>query len=638
MKRNLIKIAFLLVALIALVNCTDEMLPEANYSLDILNNIQATSGHEQVSLSWEIPSNDNLKQIILKWSPGEGERILEAEKTSAVIKELINGTEYTFTVQGDYGEAGLSGIGNAVVKPVDELKFSALAGDGFAMMVWEKPNRDDLSGYNLSWQPGNGNRSLGLDETSYIIQDLTNGLDYTFEIICIYNDGTTSELISKIATPGEAEAFTIGSDNIFAGDDITFTFNPAYLPGSSATLWNWDFGDGSTSTEQNPVHNYPVGGLYPVKLTFTDDKGKDYEVTVDLKVLGIVWQYTPNDHIKTSSPAISDDGTIYAGDVAGYLHAINPDGTKKWEFLCGAEGDDIYGSCPAIGSDGTVYVGSYSGYLYAINPDGTQKWAFATGGNVFGSPAVASDGTIYVGSQDGKIYAIKEDGSQKWAFTTGADIKSSPAIASDGTIYIGSQDNNLYALNPEGTKKWEFVTTGPVECSPVIGSDGTIYIGDDANEASKFYAVNQDGTQQWSFNLTGECIGNATIAEDGTIYFGTKGSIFYALSSSGSLKWQFNDGGRYIYACAAIAADGTIFIGSENFDFYSLNPDDGTVNWKIDLIGKVFSSSIIGDNGIIYIGTLSDPAFYSIYTGTDGIANSSWPMKRLNAKQTATKQ
>lgn len=33
------------------------------------------------------------------------------------------------------------------------------------------------------------------------------------------------------------------------------------------TSWSWDFGDGSTSTEQNPVHTYTNEGLYTVTLT-----------------------------------------------------------------------------------------------------------------------------------------------------------------------------------------------------------------------------------------------------------------------------------------------------------------------------------------------------------------------------------
>lgn len=39
------------------------------------------------------------------------------------------------------------------------------------------------------------------------------------------------------------------------------------------TSWFWDFGDGATSEEQHPSHEYQVGGLYTVSLTVTDSNG-----------------------------------------------------------------------------------------------------------------------------------------------------------------------------------------------------------------------------------------------------------------------------------------------------------------------------------------------------------------------------
>jgi uncharacterized membrane protein len=39
------------------------------------------------------------------------------------------------------------------------------------------------------------------------------------------------------------------------------------------TAWNWSFGDGSTSTEQNPIHKFPGKGTYTVTLSATFDTG-----------------------------------------------------------------------------------------------------------------------------------------------------------------------------------------------------------------------------------------------------------------------------------------------------------------------------------------------------------------------------
>ncbi len=39
------------------------------------------------------------------------------------------------------------------------------------------------------------------------------------------------------------------------------------------TSWSWDFGDGATSSDRNPVHTYGERGRYDVVLTVTDDTG-----------------------------------------------------------------------------------------------------------------------------------------------------------------------------------------------------------------------------------------------------------------------------------------------------------------------------------------------------------------------------
>jgi PKD repeat protein len=41
----------------------------------------------------------------------------------------------------------------------------------------------------------------------------------------------------------------------------------------NATGWNWDFGDGTSSTARNPAHKYNKAGKYTVKLTVKNSKG-----------------------------------------------------------------------------------------------------------------------------------------------------------------------------------------------------------------------------------------------------------------------------------------------------------------------------------------------------------------------------
>lgn len=53
--------------------------------------------------------------------------------------------------------------------------------------------------------------------------------------------------------------------------DCSNRFSRAFVDQSiGATSWNWDFGDGTTSTLQNPTHTYANSGLYNVVLTVTN--------------------------------------------------------------------------------------------------------------------------------------------------------------------------------------------------------------------------------------------------------------------------------------------------------------------------------------------------------------------------------
>lgn len=55
-----------------------------------------------------------------------------------------------------------------------------------------------------------------------------------------------------------------------SGSGLQITFNSA---GSQGDFFSWNFGDGGTSTAQNPVHTYAQGGTYTVTLTVSNSCG-----------------------------------------------------------------------------------------------------------------------------------------------------------------------------------------------------------------------------------------------------------------------------------------------------------------------------------------------------------------------------
>lgn len=67
-------------------------------------------------------------------------------------------------------------------------------------------------------------------------------------------------------------SFSASSRTVKVGQDIRF--NPDIGGGISPFSYEWDFGDGDTSTEVAPTHDYKSDGNYNVTLKVTDDRGQ----------------------------------------------------------------------------------------------------------------------------------------------------------------------------------------------------------------------------------------------------------------------------------------------------------------------------------------------------------------------------
>jgi PKD repeat protein len=66
--------------------------------------------------------------------------------------------------------------------------------------------------------------------------------------------------------------FSFSPESPGAGGEVTFTDESRDDDGEIAS-WKWDFGDGSASEVQSPVHTYSEAGGYSVTLIVTDDRG-----------------------------------------------------------------------------------------------------------------------------------------------------------------------------------------------------------------------------------------------------------------------------------------------------------------------------------------------------------------------------
>jgi PKD repeat protein len=90
---------------------------------------------------------------------------------------------------------------------------------------------------------------------------------YTVKLT-VSGNGKTSTTSQTINVSGPLVAsFTFAPSNPIAGDTLTFNDQSAGAP----TAWLWNFGDGSSSTAQNPSKRFGTAGNYPVSLTVYRD-------------------------------------------------------------------------------------------------------------------------------------------------------------------------------------------------------------------------------------------------------------------------------------------------------------------------------------------------------------------------------
>ena len=113
--------------------------------------------------------------------------------------------------------------------------------------------------------------------------------------------------------------FTYTPSSPITRDTITFT-DTSSDPDTAIGSWFWDFGDGNTSTEQNPKHRFPVKGTYNITLTVTDSyDGTTDNITKSITVLNsppiVGFTYSPAnptdlDTIQFTSTSSDFDGSI----------------------------------------------------------------------------------------------------------------------------------------------------------------------------------------------------------------------------------------------------------------------------------------------------------------------------------------
>lgn len=155
------------------------------------------------------------------------------------------------------------------------------------------------------------------------------------------------------------------------------------------TGWSWNFGDGGTSTEQNPVYEYTTGGTYDITLTVTNDLDRSGTLVRELAVNGrptALFGY------------VADGLTVTYVD-----RSTDPDGTiveYNWDlgdFTTSDEASPVH-TYPTSGTYAvSLSVTDNAGATVTATADITVKEAGGCGCDVGRAPGSYGQGPLWVG-------------------------------------------------------------------------------------------------------------------------------------------------------------------------------------------------------------------------------------------------
>ncbi len=145
--------------------------------------------------------------------------------------------------------------------------FTASATSGCAPLIVTFTNTS-TGATSYSWNLGNTNTSfLQNATTSYI----TPGT-YTVTLTATGSAGSNTSTMQIVVNAPPTVSFSATDTTICQGATTAFT-STTNMQSSGAGTYSWNFGDGNTSTIQNPSHPYPTSGYYSITQTATNSNG-----------------------------------------------------------------------------------------------------------------------------------------------------------------------------------------------------------------------------------------------------------------------------------------------------------------------------------------------------------------------------
>lgn len=624
----------------------EEDLPKASFDLYELKSLTATAGDMNVTLSWEAYENARPNEYLILWTSGSseaegGEMTVDAKTMTATINNLVNDVAYTFSVQPRYA-GGLASKTTAACTPKNARypisDLTAAAGNERVRLRWTKPASERFTRYQVTVNPGN--QIINLDDTSleeYIVDGLTNDQEYTFNVVCVYLTGN-SIAVETSATPGLIYPI-LASTELVVWEPSTFAYNDMYFMAGEVKSVSWDFGDGTTSGENNPVHAFTTTGTYTVAVTVTYVNNTTESGSLTVTVGNYKWNSVDlnfgglTGYVKTSNPVFSPDGkTMYipTSTPAGHLFAIDVvSGEFKWVF---AISQITYGGGALVAPDGTIYQcvrNATINNVYAINPNGTQKWAVKLDAAIGAFPALSADGVLYCLTNKSTLYALDaSSGAIKWQQSLDGATGSAVAIDKAGNVYAGTSAA-IYSFKPNKEQNWKLEEVNVTEQATFALKDQVLYA---TLKNGGLVAVDMtNGTKKWTYPTTKGDAYFPIADKNGNVYFTEKGSqTVHAVNASGSKIWEKNVGNNLNYSGGALSTDGILYIGTQsNNKVLGLDITNGNIVFEETVGQQVMAAVSIGPDRRLYCGTIGSNNIGSIkaFAVNKTLATDSWSIR-----------
>lgn len=250
-----------------------------------------------------------------------------------VPHKILNGTVTIGAVQNRAPQAQFS-FTPAEPKVDEEISFKdeSTDPDGAADITsWE-------------WDFGDGTKSTEQNPKKKYTQKKV----YDVKLTVKDKGGLSHSITKKVAvgvTPPKADfSFTPTSPEV--GDEIQFTDKST--DDGQIVSREWDFGDGTKSTEQNPKKKYAQAGTFKVKLTVRDNDGaektveKDVVVKASTKPVVSVYPNPAKDSatFNFTLPPGATSGTLLVFNIAGKV-VLRKEKLTGTQFIWDIKKDDV---------------------------------------------------------------------------------------------------------------------------------------------------------------------------------------------------------------------------------------------------------------------------------------------------------